>query len=272
MEFTSNGEVTVQEYIWFTLIDSLNNPFAAAAMMGWIYSISRFDTRFVDTNLIDADAYTRSVDSPMSRLSAFPYSIDVMKEFRIDNVGYGIVGWKDWIEKQGLWCMARRNAASISDLRTQMQLLVSTFDESRHYDAIMHLMNSESLEEAVNIVVKDYDGTSENVEGAIHSAYIFAKDFYSKYSGYIQKKKNKTGKMVIRINRRIAVRKSANILGKKIGVAKEGNTYPFLGYIAYGRWACIEYSWSYGYIPASPKFCSLETIYEGDEEDVNAVD
>ena len=148
MEFTSNGEVTVQEYIWFTLIDSLNNPFAAAAMMGWIYSISRFDTRFVDTNSIDADAYTHSVDTSIAKTHGTPMAN--MKEFRIDNVGYGIVGWKDWIEKQGLWCMARRNAASISDLRTQMQLLVSTFDESRHYDAIMRLMNSESLEEAVD--------------------------------------------------------------------------------------------------------------------------
>lgn len=131
--------MTNEEAVWLFLIDKLNNPYGAAAVMGNFYIESRIDPKslqssFARKNNITGDQYTENVDSGVYDSHSFAY----------DKAGYGLAQWAYWSRKLALLTFAKEAGTSVGDLHTQLEFF---WHELRQYTTVLNALANATSEE-----------------------------------------------------------------------------------------------------------------------------
>lgn len=167
-----------KEKIWNFLVDSGCTEEGVAAIMGNLLAESgcepvrvQGDYAYGDAAKYSAD-YTAKVDSGEVSENDFVHNGP-------NGGGYGLAQWTDPGRKQKLYTYAKSKGASIGDLQTQLEYLVSELSTNSYYSEIWSLMTTSNdmnktcdqiLVRFENPAVKDYTGRRSNASG-IYNTY-----------------------------------------------------------------------------------------------------
>ncbi len=108
---------SVEEKVWFALVDAFGSEYAAAGAMGNIWRESGFKTNNLqntyEARLGSDEEYTAKVDD------------GTYTNFIHDSAGYGLCQWTFWNRKEGLYNYAKDKEVSISDVNMQIEYLLA---------------------------------------------------------------------------------------------------------------------------------------------------
>lgn len=148
---------TIEEKIWFALLDAGYSKIAAVAVLGNLYAESGLRTNnlenYYESSLGYSDEeYTEAVNNG-------EYARD---QFINDSAGYGLAQWTYYTRKEGLYDFAKSREASIDDVNIQIEYLIGEISLSggadgyascevgvtRHGYNYYDFVNAETVEDA----------------------------------------------------------------------------------------------------------------------------
>lgn len=182
---------SVEEKLWYALIDAGYSEYAAAGAMGNIWRESGFITNNVqnsyENSLGMGDAeYTAAVDD------------GTYTEFATDSVGYGLCQWTTSNRKEGLLKYVQSKGTSISNGNAQIEYLLGELDSSKSSAASAYAtyqlsprngytaddwINAESVEDATRAFCWLFERPAEGDSAAIDERITKAQEIYEKYHG-----------------------------------------------------------------------------------------
>ena len=159
--------------IWNFFINEFHNPYAAAAILGNIYTESSCDPMRVEGDLSGSfsQTYTAQVDSGAVSKSAFT---DYTPGDKYGH-GYGLCQWS--AERKGaLYDLAVSRGSSVGDLTTQCEFIMQEL-ESEYTTLLEYLRTADDAEAAAFEFCTVYE------KAAVHGGRTtFAKDYLDKYA------------------------------------------------------------------------------------------
>lgn len=177
---------TIEEQVWFALIDAGYSPEAAAGVLGNLQQESGIRTNNLQNSYekifgMDDEQYTEAVDSGS------------YTKFSADKAGYGIAQWTSAGRKEGLYRFAKTvKDVSISDSSMQILYLLgeisqsggadgcATFQMGGTYQGFTYSswLNAKTPEDAAVAFCKVFERAGDE---ALTNRKKYARDFYEKY-------------------------------------------------------------------------------------------
>lgn len=116
---------TIEEKVWFALIDEGYSDYAAAGVMGNLYK----ESTFIANNL--QDDYESSLGhTNESYTEAVDIGTYTAQQFINDSAGYGLAQWTYYSRKEGLYYFAKNKEVSIADENMQIEYLLGEISPS----------------------------------------------------------------------------------------------------------------------------------------------
>lgn len=260
-------EINVSEqarHIWEKLMKWVGNECAVAGLMGNMYAVSKLEP----TCLANASKLKLMMTDEEYMKKYSHRTEKLMQEFVHDKAGFGIMGWSNWVSKQGLWNMARIAKAPIYDLDIQLELLKSELEAPSMEETFEALKEAKTVREASDIVLCKVM-KAQNQNGAVkNSREKYSQAFYLEFHTGDNAKEDikhlpEVNVKYVRIKRNnTAVKRAANLLARKVGYAHEGEEYKFLIPSRSGNWNCIYFHGVTAWVPTrySEVFERTETV------------
>ena len=184
---------SVEEQVWFALINTGYSPEAAAGVMGNLYQESGIRTNNLQNSYerilgMSDEEYTAAVDNGSYNATRF------IK----DSAGYGLAQWTSSGRKEGLYRFAKTvKSASISDSSVQILYLLgeisqsggadgcATFQMGRNRQGYSYSswLNARTPEDAAVAFCKVFERAGDE---ALGNRKKYAREYYEKYKNYTQ--------------------------------------------------------------------------------------
>lgn len=237
-------------HIWDELMEYVGNECAVAALMGNMYAVSKLEP----TCLVNS-AKLKLMMTDEEYMKKYAHRTEkLMQEFVHDRAGFGIMGWSNWVSKQGLWNMAHIAKAPIYDLDIQLELLKSELEAPSMEETFEALKGAQTVREASDIVLSKVM-KAQNQNGAVkNSREKYSQAFYLEFhkQEIVEEVKHSVDVNVkyVRIRRNnTVVRRAANFLARKVGYAHEGEEYRFVIPSKNGNWNSIYFHGQIVWVP-----------------------
>ena len=162
-----------EQIIWQYLKNKGLSDAGAAGLMGNLYA----ESGLKPTNLQNTyekklgmtdEAYTKAVDNGS------------YGNFVRDSAGYGLAQWTFWSRKQNLHNFARDKGKSIGDLNMQLDFLFVEL-ESGYKSLLQLLKTTESVQEASNGVLLQFERPADQSEAVQKKRANFGMTYYNNY-------------------------------------------------------------------------------------------
>lgn len=165
--------VTTNDKIIFDkLMSAINNIYGVCALMGNLYA----ESGLIPNNLQNSyekklgftnETYTDAVDKNI-------YSAE---RFTRDSAGYGLAQWTHWSRKQNLYNFVKARNASIGDLETQLDFLIT---EIKAYKIVWSaLVTATDIKSASDKVVLYYERPANQSESNLKKRASLGEMFYN---------------------------------------------------------------------------------------------
>lgn len=157
-----------EQMIWDYLSKIINNDIGVAVIMGNLY----FESSLIPTYL--------SEEADSLNISGSEYTLSVddgsYKDFKTDNIGYGLAQWKTWIQKTAMLEFHTVKSASIGDIYTQLDFLVNQL--SSDYSEVWNVIcNAKNIKNTSDIFLKNFlqikSNTDDQIKRAEKAIYYF---------------------------------------------------------------------------------------------------
>lgn len=169
----------VEQTIWNFLKSQGFTDAGAAGAMGNFYAESGFVSNSMEDSYepvygYNNETYTAAINS--GKISRHWFSTNP--------IGYGLVGWTWWELKQGLWDYAKEttNPFDISDLNMQLNYFIKNLKEFYPSRILNTLKTTNSVREASNIVLLEYEKPRDQSPSMQNKRAGFAQTYYNKYA------------------------------------------------------------------------------------------
>lgn len=178
---------SVEEKVWFALIDAGYSEYAAAGAMGNIWQESGFITNNLQNSYesslgMNDTEYTTKVDD------------GTYTNFVNDSAGYGLCQWTDSSRKQGLLSYIQTKGVSISDANSQIEYFLAETGVSNsasgyaHYNFLVRngysgddWVNADSIEEATKAFCYSFERAgSPNISNRVSQAEKYYAQFHGR--------------------------------------------------------------------------------------------
>lgn len=158
---------SVQERLWFALIDAGCSEYAAAGVLGNIEKESAFKTnnleyKYEKTLGFSDEEYTNAVNSGV-------YGIDMFKN---DRAGYGLAQWTYPTRKENLYVFADKRNVGIDDINMQIEYLLGEIFGSEYADGLAYNIVDE-LDGTNNCTRNSWMNANSASEAAKQFCWIF---------------------------------------------------------------------------------------------------
>lgn len=169
------------EYIWKWLWERVGNDFGVAGLMGNLCAESGLKPDNLQNSyekllgMTDRE-YTDAVDSGRYEEETFIH----------DSAGYGLAQWTYPSRKQGLYDFAKLKNKSVGDLDMQLEFLWTEIG-SNYRSVLMTLVNAESVREASDAVMLQYERPADQSEENRESRADLGRMYYDRYATQEQK-------------------------------------------------------------------------------------
>ena len=175
----ANNTQSVEQTIWNFLKSQGFTDAGAAGAMGNFYAESGFVSNSMEDSYepvygYNNETYTAAINS--GKISRHWFSTNP--------IGYGLVGWTWWELKQGLWDYAKEttNPFDISDLNMQLNYFIKNLKEFYPSRILNTLKTTNSVREASNIVLLEYEKPADQSQSMQNRRAGFAQTYYNKYA------------------------------------------------------------------------------------------
>lgn len=161
------------KYIWDFLKQKGLNDYAAAGLMGNLYSESALRPNNLQNSYekklgMTDKSYTTAVN------------LGDYTNFVHDHAGYGLAQWTWWSRKQALLYFAQARKASIDDLLMQLEFL---WEELQAYKDVMKVLKkASSVKEASNAVLTGYEKPADQSNAVKNKRAGFGKEYYDRFA------------------------------------------------------------------------------------------
>lgn len=178
---------TVEEQVWFALLDEGYSKEAAAGVLGNLKQESgvrsnNMQNSYESTLGMNDDQYTEAIDN----------GTYTREKFINDSCGYGLAQWTSSGRKEGLYIFAQNRGTSISDASMQIEFLLGEISQSGGADGLAQFqmakdrdgysydswLNSSTPEEAAVAFCKVFERAGEE---ALTNRKQYAREYYDKY-------------------------------------------------------------------------------------------
>lgn len=238
------------EKIWNYLMEKLENPYGAAALMGAMFAESAMIPNLVNSfgkeKFERPDIYTSSVRN----------EIRSMEDFVYDGYAYGICQWSWWVSKQGLFNMARKAKKSIGSLPLQLDFLWDELHMNENKARLKKLTTVQDLDICVSEAYKYV--TSHIKKNTLCKCAVskYAGQYYDYYfmhntldiieTKYEAEKKEKAkeekkNKHVVAWANNVSVRIADDCHSKQVGTLRTDASYEYIMSNKKKTWHCIMF-------------------------------
>ena len=166
---------TAKKYIWYNLVQELDNEFGAAALMGNLAHESGFASNNLqnnyETSLHTTDAkYTADVDN------------GTYNNFVNDSAGYGLAQWTYYTRKQALLNYAKSSGCSVGSLAMQVNFLIQELKTS--YGSVWEqLKTATNVKVASDYVLTQFERPADQSENAKKRRANSGETIYNQFKG-----------------------------------------------------------------------------------------
>lgn len=163
-----------EQRIWCKLISYGFTKAGAAGLMGNLYAESALNPHNLQNTYerslgYDDESYTQAVDN------------GTYQNFIRDQAGYGLAQWTHHYRKGALLTYAKNHNASIGDLDMQLDFIIYELEHDFPATIIGVLRSTNSVAEASNIVMTNYENPADQSDAAKAGRAAFGTRFYQKY-------------------------------------------------------------------------------------------
>lgn len=160
------------QQIWDNLMETFNNPYGVAAIMGNLFAESSMNPmRCTGLKGQTASDYISKVKSR-----------EISKEqFCLDGVAFGLVQWRYRTRKEALYSYASENKGAIDDPEIQLgylkKELITGYSTARNA-----VMNAKSVKEASDVFMLKYEKPGNTSEAAKEKRAKFGEQYYERFA------------------------------------------------------------------------------------------
>ena len=164
----------IPQYVWNTLYKEIRNNYGVAGLMGNLQAESSMRPNNMQNSYekrlgFTDESYTVAVDS------------GAYGNFGIDKVGYGLAQWTSDGRKQGLYALAKQRSMSISDVRLQVEYLISELNTS-YKSTLNALKSATSIKEASDIVLTKFERPKDQSDAVKERRAAYGQEFYKMFA------------------------------------------------------------------------------------------
>lgn len=174
----NGGTITIEtakKYIWYSLMQELNNEYGTAGLMGNLAN----ESGFASNNL--QNSYEQSLHTTDAKYTADVDS-GTYNNFVNDTAGYGLAQWTYYTRKQALLNYAKSSGCSIGCLAMQVNFLIQELKAS--YSTVWEqLKAATNVRVASDYVLTQFERPADQSENAKKRRANSGETIYNQYHG-----------------------------------------------------------------------------------------
>lgn len=219
--------------IWNLLMDHINNPYGAAAIMGNLRAESNLNPLAMGgknkSQWKSGKEYTNAVKSGEYGAYSFAH----------DSIAFGLVQWLFWSRKQALHVYSRNPNMDIASEKTQIDFMIQ---ELRAYPTVWDAVtNATDIQTPCDLFMVKYEKPGTITEAAKQKRRDYAQGYFDRYHN--MKPNSKEEQKIVRttadrVNARSGNGKEYSAIGQ---IVAKGTSFPWVA-TAVNGWHAIKFN------------------------------